>query len=95
VLQEFYVTLTKKIPHPLAPKDTRQIIEDLANWKIYSPIPDDLIQASKLQEDRITSFWDAMVLQSALRLGCKQLWSEDLSHGQSYDNLTVRNPFLE
>jgi predicted nucleic acid-binding protein len=39
------------------------------------------------------SFWDAMILQSALQLGCALLWSEDLNPGQSFAGLTVRSPF--
>ncbi len=29
-----------------------------------------------------------------LELGCDVLWSEDLSSGQRYGSLTVRNPFV-
>ena len=37
-------------------------------------------------------FWDAMIIISAERTGARVLWSEDLSHGQSYDGVTVENP---
>jgi predicted nucleic acid-binding protein len=94
VLQEFYVTVTQKISksleHPLA----RQIIADLANWRIHTPDPGDLLQAIDLQKEYQVSFWDAMILQSAARLGCKHLYSEDFNHGQSYGGVRVINPFL-
>jgi predicted nucleic acid-binding protein len=35
-----------------------------------------------------------MILQSARSLGCEVLWTEDLSHGQTYAGVTVRNPFV-
>jgi hypothetical protein len=41
------------------------------------------------------SFWDALVLQSALALGCKVVWSEDLNSGQLYDEVKVINPFVD
>ncbi|MGE5581689.1 MAG: hypothetical protein ACM3X9_04040 [Bacillota bacterium] len=28
--------------------------------------------------------WDAMIIQSAGKLGCGVLWSKDFNHGQSY-----------
>jgi predicted nucleic acid-binding protein len=38
--------------------------------------------------------YDAMIVASALVAGCKELYSEDLQHGQVFDRrLSVRNPF--
>ena len=40
------------------------------------------------------SVYDAMIIASALLAGCKELYSEDLQHGQIFERqLTVRNPF--
>lgn len=39
------------------------------------------------------SIWDAMVLEAAIRAGAQLLYTEDLSHGQRFDGLTVVNPF--
>ncbi len=40
------------------------------------------------------SFYDSLIVASALVSGCKTLLSEDLQHGQRLDGLTVVNPFL-
>jgi predicted nucleic acid-binding protein len=40
------------------------------------------------------SFYDSLIVASALTAGCRQLLSEDLQHGQRLDGLTVVNPFL-
>ena len=41
------------------------------------------------------SHWDALIVASALLAGCDTLYSEDLQHGQVFDDrLTVVNPFL-
>jgi len=34
VLQEFYVTVTRKLIRPLSAKDTRNIIQNYLNWHI-------------------------------------------------------------
>jgi predicted nucleic acid-binding protein len=38
-------------------------------------------------------YWDAAIVAAALELGCHTIYSEDLSHGQDYDGVTVINPF--
>jgi predicted nucleic acid-binding protein len=93
VLQEFYVTVTRKITNPLDAQTARQIIADLAQWRSHSPKAADLLQAIDLQQSLQLSFWDAMIVKSAASLGCKQLLSEDLNHGQEYGELQVINPF--
>jgi len=93
VLQEFYVIMTRKIAAPLDHPTGRQIVTDLTQWHVHIPHTIDLIQAIDLQHSYKFSFWDAMILQSAVRLGCKQLLSEDFSHGQAYGNVEVINPF--
>ena len=95
VLQEFYVTITRKIMLPLEYQTARQIIADLAHWRIHAPDADDLLQALDLQRSHQLAFWDAMILQSAICLGCKEFISEDLSHGQVYGDVRVVNPFRE
>ena len=39
------------------------------------------------------SYWDAAILAAAKRLGCHTVFSEDMNDGQSYDGVTVVNPF--
>jgi predicted nucleic acid-binding protein len=95
VLQEFFVTVTRKIATPLDHQTTRQIVADLAQWRLHAPKASDLIQAIDLQHDYQLSFWDALVVQSATSLGCKQLLSEDLNHGQVYGDVQAINPFRE
>jgi predicted nucleic acid-binding protein len=41
-------------------------------------------------------FYDALILASALRAGCRVLYSEDFQDGQLFEKqMTVRNPFRE
>ncbi|PDV99141.1 PIN domain-containing protein [Candidatus Viridilinea mediisalina] len=93
VLQEFYVNVTRKVAHPLSPENASQIIADLSNWTVHQPNVADLLEAIRIQQRFQLSFWDAMILVSALRLDCHTLWSEDLNSGQQYEQLRVLNPF--
>jgi predicted nucleic acid-binding protein len=38
--------------------------------------------------------WDAAILAAAEKAGCEVVYTEDLSHGQRYFDVEVRNPFL-
>jgi predicted nucleic acid-binding protein len=45
-------------------------------------------------KDRL-SFYDALIVASALEAGCDTLFTEDLQHGRKFGSLTVVNPFIE
>ncbi len=93
VLQEFYVNVTQKVPRPLAANVAASIIADLSAWQIHRPGAEDILDAIRLQNRYQTSFWDAMIIASAIQLGCQSIWSEDLNPGQVYDTITVLSPF--
>ena len=94
VLQEFFVNVTRKIKLPLEYQTARQLVADLAHWRLHVPEANDLLQAIDLHHTYRLAFWDAMVLQSAARMRCQRLLSEDLNHGQTYGDVQVINPFI-
>jgi len=93
VLQELYVTVTKKASTPLPPETTLKIISALGEWTHHVPDVGDIIEAVQFQQKYGISFWDAMIINSACKTGCSILWTEDLNSGQVYGNVTVYNPF--
>lgn len=93
VLQEFYVTVTQKVAAPYSVSEAARIIEDLAVWRIHAPTVTDVLAAIDLQSHYQLSFWDAMILHSAGSLGCNVVWTEDLNHGQTINQTTIRDPF--
>lgn len=93
ILQEFYVTVTRKILTPIDYQTARQIVADLAKWRLQICDAGDVLQAIDLQVTHQLSFWDALIIESAQRLGCSQLLTEDLSHGQHFGSVLVVNPF--
>jgi predicted nucleic acid-binding protein len=93
VLQEFYVTVTRKIALPLDRDTAARIVADLSVWQVHCPGTQDVLDAIQLQDRYQLSFWDAMMVSSAIQLGCRRIWSEDLNAGQAYDSAVVTNPF--
>ena len=51
--------------------------------------------AVSLSRDHGVSFWDALIVASAIEAGCDTLYSEDMQHGRSIGGLAIVNPFLE
>jgi len=51
--------------------------------------------ARKLAEEHGISFYDALIVASAVEAGCDVLYSEDMQHGRSIGGLAIVNPFLE
>jgi predicted nucleic acid-binding protein len=40
------------------------------------------------------SYWDSLIIATALNSGCKLLYTEDLAHGQKLEKkLSIINPF--
>jgi len=93
VLQEFYYNITRKSAKPLSPIEAAQVIEDFSDWIIHRPGLRDVLAAIQLLQRHNISFWDAMILRSAQQCNCSRLWTEDLSDGQKYEDVTVINPF--
>jgi predicted nucleic acid-binding protein len=52
------------------------------------------IAARTLAENHRMSFYDALIVASAIEAGCDILYSEDMQHGRVLGELTIRNPFV-
>jgi predicted nucleic acid-binding protein len=91
VLQELYVTLTRR---SLA-EDGRAIVSDFAlQWQVVEPGAQDLLTAIDNAQQWAISFWDAMVVTTAIKAGSHVLWTEDLQHGRQYGDVLALNPFM-
>ena len=73
-------------------KAALQIVECLSSWRVHVPAAEDVLQAIKVHQRYGISFWDAMIICSASALGCRVIWSEDLSAGQHCGVVKVVNP---
>ena len=93
VLQEFYVSVTKKIPKPLNIKLAKDIARDFLKWDVIVNDGEAILGAIDIQLKYNYSFWDSMIIHAAISSGAALLLSEDLSHGQSIGGVTIKNPF--
>ena len=91
VLGETYVTLTKKLNIPV--EDAREEIQRLSGFHVVEISSSIVLRAIEIQETCQLSYWDSLIIAAAEFASCDTVWSEDLSDGQSYGSVTVRNPF--
>jgi predicted nucleic acid-binding protein len=92
VLIEFYAAVGKKFRDREIDPDA--LTHDWIRWmKVHRLDVTDIFQAAALQRQFQISWFDALILNSALELGCSTLWTEDFNDGQLYSTVTVRNPF--
>ncbi|MBZ5612460.1 MAG: PIN domain-containing protein [Acidobacteriia bacterium] len=91
VLQEYFVTVTRKlnVDSPLA----RRKVEILAEFDVVAPEVADILAAIDLHRLHGFSFWDALILRSAQQSGCRVLLSEAFQEGREIDGIQVVNPF--
>jgi predicted nucleic acid-binding protein len=93
VLQEFYNVATRKLQPPMSPPQARQVVHDYSDWCVVDTDPLLIVSASRLSEQQPINFWDALIVEAALRAGAEHLITEDLQHSRRFGKLTVRNPF--
>lgn len=93
VLQEFFVTVTKKVARPLPGEEATARVREFATWKVFTPTAADVLAAIGLHTRAHIEFWDAMIVLAAAESGCDVLWTEDLNDGQSLQGVRIRNPF--
>lgn len=92
VLQELSVNLRKKARKPLDAKATREVVSDYLAWRVVVNDGGSILEALDLEARYQISFWDALVIQAAQAAGAEILYSEDLSDGQRYGTVCVKNP---
>ncbi len=93
VLQEFFVTITRKVPTPLSTDDAAARVREFSAWDVFTPTADHVLEAMAIRQSRGLSFWDALIVQAATELQCDTLWTEDLADGQVIRGVRIRNPF--
>jgi predicted nucleic acid-binding protein len=93
VLQEFFVTITRKAQQ-ISVREARNLVSHLAGLNVVSIEPAHVVSAIDLHARHQLSFWDSLIIIAAKSAGAQMVLSEDLGHGQTYDGVRVENPFL-
>jgi len=95
VLQEFFVTVVKKVSQPLSAVEALEWIEQWAEFPCQV-IDQQLVRSAieRSARHRI-SYWDAAIIVAAEALGAHTIYSEALNDGQRYGDVRVVNPFAQ
>jgi predicted nucleic acid-binding protein len=95
VLQEFYVTVTRKLATPVPAEEAERVVRQLARLPIVDVDSSIILSAIGSSRRHQLSLWDALIVQAALAGGCNRLLTEDLQPGSRFESLTVENPFAD
>ena len=91
VLQEYFVTVTRKLG--VDPRIARRKVELLAEFDVAAPDVADILAAIDLHRLHGFSLWDALILRAAKQAGCSVLFSEDMQDAREIDGVRIVNPF--
>lgn len=95
VLAEFYANAVKKGSLPLESAVAKRWVQLLAR-RPFVAVDEKLVLAGvEISQRYQISYWDGAIIAAAERLGAKTVYSEDLSHGQTYGSVQVIDPFLK
>ena len=94
VIQEFLNVATRKFNPPLSIQDSSKYLNVVFKPLVEICTSVDLYQKTlEIYERWKYSFYDSLIITSALQTNCSLLYSEDLQHGQKIQSLTIINPF--
>jgi predicted nucleic acid-binding protein len=93
VLQELFVTLTRKVSQPCSIQEAMAVLEDLTAWPLAIVDYAAIRSAAGLADQAKISFWDALIIVAASRAGATVLYTEDLDDGQEILGVRICNPF--
>ena len=94
VLQEFYTNVTRKLASPLPRKEARAVVNHFSQWCIDTGTGE-ILKAFSIEDQSKISFWDALIVASAVKAGATRILSEDLNAGQIIAGVKIENPFLQ
>ena len=95
VLGEFYVTVTRKLKRPLEAPLAAQAIEWLSQLQVVA-LDSALVKAgAEISRSSQISYWDGLIVASAVASGCTRVLTEDLNAGQVIGGVRIENPFRQ
>lgn len=95
VVQEFFSVAFRRFAPPMSPSEADQVLAATfrpllavhSSYALYG-------RALELTRAHSISWYDSLIVAAALEAACRILYTEDLQHGQQFEKVTVRNPFL-
>jgi predicted nucleic acid-binding protein len=96
VIQEFLNVATRRFAKPMLAPEAQlylarilmPLCEVFPNSALYS-------EALSICGETRLSFYDALIVSSAIASDCRVLWTEDLQHKQRIRSVEIRNSFVD
>ena len=93
VLNELYVNVTGKLSPGLSRSNARTVCRSLSAVSCEPVTEETMDRAWDIQDRFSLSWWDSLIISSALLARCSRLLTEDLQGGLEIDTLRIENPF--
>jgi predicted nucleic acid-binding protein len=93
VLAEFYVTVTRKLGRPMSPEQGLAAVQQLKTYPVAAITQDLVTRGIRRSIDSRISFWDGLIVETALAEKARLLVTEDLQDGWMIGSMRVWNPF--
>lgn len=94
VIIELCAVLTRKFKPPMPARDTRAALYALAQFEVVATDTNLVLDAYELACAEQLGWFDALIVEAALRTRCQILFSEDFGHDRRFGDMSVCNPFV-
>jgi predicted nucleic acid-binding protein len=94
VVQEFCNVALKKIIPQIPEKMISEFISTFPTDQVAIININTVLKALSVREQYKYSFWDSLIIATAIQSQCNILYSEDLNTGQVIENCSIVNPFI-
>jgi predicted nucleic acid-binding protein len=75
--------------------EVKEFVEDsYLRYNIQNITKNIFAFACNIRDKYNLSYYDSLIVSSAINSDCKYLYSEDMQHNQEINNLTIINPFI-
>jgi predicted nucleic acid-binding protein len=94
VLQEFYVQATRPTRRgALSHEVAVGLIRTWLRFPVQEITVAVMTEALRIRASHGFSYWDAAIVAAARALGCREVYSEDMTHGRDVEGTIIVNPF--
>lgn len=93
VLNEYYVTVTRKLKPGLHADAAWDDVQSFFAWEPHETDRALLVTARELERRYKISWWDALIVGAAQLQSCSTLITENLQDGMHFGSVAIHNPF--
>ncbi|MCP9794878.1 PIN domain-containing protein [Synechococcus lacustris] len=93
VLIELRAVMARKLQPAISTSEARKALKALADFEVVPTDTALVLDAHELAAANQIAWFDALILEAAIRSHCSVLYSEDFNVDQHFEGLEIRNPF--